>query len=133
MNATCIVKGTDDAFGEDDHMAHHYNSNVYYKDLPAHQATKIEEFKKYKASVFQGLSIAELSIFLLFGLYDKLADHYVDYTNSMSREEIKAMLKRRAELVEISYDKYEKHLDNPSLEGRKTLAAQRVIRPASAG
>ena len=42
VNATMIVNGDDDLFGEDDHMTHHYNTNVYFKDLKTHQATKIE-------------------------------------------------------------------------------------------
>ena len=76
-------------------MAHHYNPSVYYKDLAALQASKIADFIKYKASVFRGLSIVELSIFLLLGLWDKLADHYVDYSGLMTRDEIKTMLKVR--------------------------------------
>ena len=93
VDSTTIIDGDDDCFGEDDHMAHHYSQSVYYKDLAALQASKVQEFIKYKASVFRGLSIVELSIFILFSLWDKLADHYVDYSGKMTREEIKAMLK----------------------------------------
>jgi hypothetical protein len=32
--------------------------------------------------VFKKLSIVELSIFILLGLWDKLADHYVDYSGN---------------------------------------------------
>jgi hypothetical protein len=31
VNSACIVEGEDDLFGEDDHMAHHYNTTVYFK------------------------------------------------------------------------------------------------------
>jgi hypothetical protein len=31
VNSACIVEGEDDMFGEDDHMAHHYNTTVYFK------------------------------------------------------------------------------------------------------
>ena len=95
VDSSTIIDGDDDYFGEDDHMAHHYNQSVYYKDLPALQESKIADFIKYKASVFRGLSIVELSIFLLFSLWDKLADHYVDYSGKMTREEIKSLLKVR--------------------------------------
>ena len=121
VNATTIIDGDDDYFGEDDHMAHHYNAGVYYKDLPAHQATKLEEFKKYKASVFKGLSIVELSIFILLGLWDELAKHYVDYTGTMTKEEIKTMLKIRAQRKETSYECYEEYLKNPTAEARKSI------------
>ena len=88
VNATCIIEGDDDYWGEDDHMAHHYNPSIYFRDLPAHQQTKVDQFKKQRASVFKGLSIVELSIFILIGKWDLLADHYVDYTGKMERKEI---------------------------------------------
>jgi hypothetical protein len=37
VDSTCIIDGEDDVFGEDDHMAHHYNSGIYFKDLKPHQ------------------------------------------------------------------------------------------------
>ena len=41
VNSTTIIEGDDDYFGEDDHMAHHYNANVTHRDLLAHQASKV--------------------------------------------------------------------------------------------
>lgn len=123
VNATTIIDGSDDTFGEDDHMAHHYNSNVYYRDLKPLQASKVEEFKKYRASVFRELSIVELSIFIIFNLWEKLADHYVDYTGQMSRAEIIEMLKRRAKTKETSYEEYEEYLANPTLNARKSMVS----------
>lgn len=121
VNSSTIMDGEDDYFGEDDHMAHHYNTSVYYRDLPDHQKSKIEEFKKVKASVFKKLSIVELSIFILLGLWDKLADHYVDFSGKMSKEEIMSMLKLRAQRKETDYERYERYLENPTLEARKAL------------
>jgi len=121
VNSSTIIEGDDDYFGEDDHMAHHYNANVGYKDLAALQASKVEEFKAKKASVFRKLSILELSIFILFGLWDKLADHYVDYTGKMTRDEIKEMLKVRAQRKEMSYEEYMGFLKNPTNENKKYL------------
>jgi len=126
VNSSTIIEGDDDYFGEDDHMAHHYNSNVGYKDLPALQASKIEEFKANKASVFRKLSILELSIFVLFGLWDKLADHYVDYSGKMTREEIKEMLKVRAQRKEMSPEEYIGFLKNPSNENKKLLISKNL-------
>lgn len=123
VNATCIVDGEDDYFGEDDHMAHHYNTTVYYRDLSALQKSKEEEFKKHRASVFKEISIVELSIYVLLGVWDRLADHYVDYTHSMTKEEIMLMLKARAERVETTYDEYQQYLKNPSKEARAAYAS----------
>lgn len=50
------------------------------QDLKEHQKSKEAEFARTRASVFQKLSVVELSIFILLGLWDKLADHYVDFS-----------------------------------------------------
>jgi len=121
VDASAIVHGDDDLFGEDDHMAHHYNTAVYYRDLTALQTAKQAEYAKYRASVFQKLSIVELSIFMVFGLWDQLADHYVDYTGKMTREEIKALMKARCQRIEIDMDIYEQFLKNPTMEARDAL------------
>ena len=80
VNSTAIMDGEDDSFGEDDHMAHHYSASVYHRDLPAHRASKVDEFKAARASVFKQLSAVELSVFILLNMWDKLAEHYVDHT-----------------------------------------------------
>ena len=126
VNSTAIIKGDDDYFGEDDHMAHHYYPNVYFSDLPAHQEKQVPEYSKHHASVFQKCSILEVSIFILFGLWDELADHYVDYTGKLTRDEIKQMLKTRATRLETSYDKYVNYLEHPTPEVRKSLVADMV-------
>ena len=125
VNATTIIDGDDDYFGEDDHMAHHYSSAIYYKDLRAHQKTKEAEFAKYKASVFRGLSIVELSILILLGQFNVLADHYVDYSGKMSKAEISAMLRRRAMTTEVTYEKYIAYLKNPTPAERDKLRKSR--------
>ncbi|KAJ1433136.1 hypothetical protein B484DRAFT_447444 [Ochromonadaceae sp. CCMP2298] len=121
VNSSTIIEGEDDLFGEDDHMAHHYNTSVYYRDLIALQKSKEQQFAATRASVFRGLSIVELSIFIVLGLWDKLADHYVDYTGQMSRQQVKDLLKARAQRTETSYERYQKFLRDPSEEARRLL------------
>ena len=127
VNSCTIIEGEDDLFGEDDHMAHHYNTTVYFKDLAALQKTKEAEFARCKASVFRRLSIVELSIFILLGLWDKIADHYVDYSGQLSREEIKEMLRTRAQRKETTYAQYQLYLRDPTPEARKALIAASVV------
>lgn len=124
VNSTTIIDGEDDLFGEDDHMAHHYNTNVYFRNLSEHQKSKIDDFKRTKASVFQKISIVELSIFILLNLWDKVADHYVDYSGKLSREEIIELLVKRLKLQETSFDYYQNYLNNPTIEARKQLIQQ---------
>lgn len=90
VNSSMIINGLDDFFGEDDHMTHHYRTIVYFKDLPEYHKQIREKLIATKASVFHTISIMELSVFVLFGLYDELAKYYVDMTESMTKEEIKA-------------------------------------------
>lgn len=86
VNSTCIVDGNDDYFGEDDHMAHHYATHVYWRDLPEYRKTKVEEFKKYNAMVFHTVSIVELAILILFKQWERLADFYVQFNDEPAKE-----------------------------------------------
>lgn len=124
VNSTTIIDGEDDLFGEDDHMAHHYHTNVYFRNLSEHQKSKIDDFKRTKASIFQKISIVELSIFILLNLWDKVADHYVDYSGKLSRQEIIELLVKRLKLQETSFDHYQKYLNSPTIEARKQLIHQ---------
>mmetsp|Transcript_14432 Transcript_14432/g.35301 ORF Transcript_14432/g.35301 Transcript_14432/m.35301 type:complete len:488 (-) Transcript_14432:397-1860(-) len=108
INSAAIIDGDDNFFGEDDHMTHHYYASVNHRDLPDHHQTQHETWAKYHASVFTKLSIPEVSIFTMFGLWDKLAkDYYVDYSGTLSTEEIAKMLEERASRIEMTYEEYE--------------------------
>lgn len=124
VNSTTIIDGEDDLFGEDDHMAHHYHTNVYFRNLSEHQKSKQDDFQRTKASVFQKISIVELSIFILLNLWDKVADHYVDYSGKLTRQEIIELLVKRLKLQETSFDHYQNYLNNPTIEARKQLIQQ---------
>jgi len=101
VDATTIIEGDDDYFGEDDHMAHHYNTSTFYRDLRALQKSKEEVFKKNRASVFKKLSIFELSVLILLGQWERLAEHYVDYTGEANQQQIRLDLTWSSFLVII--------------------------------
>lgn len=123
VNATTIVDGEDDYWGEDDHMSHHYNTSVYFRDLKPIQQGKEAEFKKYHASVFREISIVELSICIVLGIWSRLADQYVDHSGSLSKQAIMDMLKARAERTETSYEAYQhEFLSNPTKEARTAFS-----------
>uniref|UniRef100_A0A7S2TY77 Fatty acid desaturase domain-containing protein n=1 Tax=Lotharella oceanica TaxID=641309 RepID=A0A7S2TY77_9EUKA len=107
VNSSAVIDGDDDYFGEDDHLAHHYSTNTYFKDLKTYRAKKMEDFKTMHASIFQKFSILEHSLFLLLKDWDKLAEHFVDVTGKLSKEEIISLLKARAVRKEMSYYEYE--------------------------
>lgn len=131
----------------------------FVQDLKEHQKTKEAEFARTKASVFHTLSIVELSILIILNVWDRIADHYVDYTGmkladlslffyhiycnfadvmvisrtgKMTREEIIDMLRTRARRKEVSYATYNAYLANPTPEVRKELAASATAAAAAA-
>lgn len=106
VNSTTILEGDDDYFGEDDHMAHHYATAVYHRDLPEYRSGKVEDFKEHHGSVFRKLSIVELALFILLKDWGRLADHYVDYTGKLSRAEIMKMLEVRAKCKDMTNQEY---------------------------
>lgn len=91
--ATALTEGDDDYFGENDHMAHHYSTHVYWRDLDEHRPTHIEDFKKYHGAVFKDISIVECAAMLLFKDYKGLARQFVQYNtepapNKLPHEEL---------------------------------------------
>jgi len=106
VNSITIIEGDDDYFGEDDHMAHHYATNVHHRDLTKHQESKLADFKKYHGSVFKKLSIMEAALFILLKDWNKLAEHYVDHSNSLSKAEIAKMLEVRAKCKDMTNREY---------------------------
>ena len=72
------------------------------------------------------MSIVELSIFIIFSLWDKLAEYYVDYSGTMTKEEIIEMLKTRAKRIEISNTKYENFLQEPTNAFKQALESEVV-------
>lgn len=131
VNATTIIDGEDDYFGEDDHMAHHYATSVFYKDLDAYRETQRQEFARTRASVFQKLSIAELSLFIILGKWDELADHYVDYSNTMDKGTIARLLETRAKRKEMDFTEYLAKMETIAIYHKTSEPAKSEVRAIS--
>jgi len=69
VNALTILDGQDDNFGEDDHMAHHYENPIAHARSrhDAWRARIMPELKANRASIFKEISIVELGILTLLG------------------------------------------------------------------
>lgn len=93
--STSIIEVHDVYFGEEDHMTHHYNPVIYYRELDAFRAGQRAVLKDKKASVFRHLSVLELSFLVVFGRWSRLADCFVDYSGEMSKKEIIELLQKR--------------------------------------
>jgi hypothetical protein len=101
--STTMIGSLDDYFGEDDHMAHHHHLSVYYRDLPNHQRKQRDLWIKNKASVFQGLDVFTVSIYILLKAYPLLSRRYMDFSGKMKLEDVELMLKKRANRRETRY------------------------------
>jgi len=96
VESITLLGGEDDFFGENDHMAHHYHTNVYYRDLDELQQKQHEEWALRHASIFQDIDIFTFSCFVVLKAWPLLADRYVDYSNKLTKPQVEQMLDRRA-------------------------------------
>ena len=79
-------------------MTHHKYPVAHHDDIPRLHAARVDEFRKTKASVFRGLSSFELGVFMLLGLWDRIASHFVDYSRELAdKKDIVRLLRARAQ------------------------------------
>eukprot|EP00427_Karlodinium_veneficum_P044125 CAMPEP_0169252294 /NCGR_PEP_ID=MMETSP1016-20121227/37974_1 /TAXON_ID=342587 /ORGANISM="Karlodinium micrum, Strain CCMP2283" /LENGTH=439 /DNA_ID=CAMNT_0009333497 /DNA_START=215 /DNA_END=1534 /DNA_ORIENTATION=+ len=95
VQSITFLGGSDDFFGEDDHMAHHNQTHVYWRDLRELQQTKHAEWAKHKSSVFQGYDIFTFSVTILLKAWPLLADRFVDASMSLTKPDIAKLLESR--------------------------------------
>ena len=106
--STAIVDGTDDTFGENDHMAHHDFGWISHDRLTAHQRSQRALWARHRASVFRNLSALELSAYVMLGRFRTLAEeHYFDFAGDAGVDEIAELLETRARRKEMDYVDYE--------------------------
>mmetsp|Transcript_9917 Transcript_9917/g.27678 ORF Transcript_9917/g.27678 Transcript_9917/m.27678 type:complete len:499 (-) Transcript_9917:460-1956(-) len=103
VESITLIGGQDDYFGEDDHNAHHYHTQVFWRDLGKLQESQREEWAKRHASVFWGFDIFTFSVCLIFKGWDVLADRLIDYSGKMTREEKISLLRERGTRTEMDY------------------------------
>ncbi|EOD07719.1 hypothetical protein EMIHUDRAFT_438508 [Emiliania huxleyi CCMP1516] len=109
VNALTILDGQDDNFGEDDHMAHHYENPIAHARSrhDAWRARIMPELKANRASIFKEISIVELGILTLLGQFERIAErHYVDFSGELSTAQVAEMLRRRARTKESTHEEY---------------------------
>lgn len=104
VESVAMLGGDDDYWGEDDHMAHHYHTYVYHTDLAEHQRAQRQEWAQKHASVFQGIDIMSLSMFVALKAWPLLAARFVDYSGKLTSEQIEQMLKQRVQRKDRLHD-----------------------------
>lgn len=84
------------AFNDGYHIGHHVKASRHWTEMPGDFNDNLERYGREGAIVFRGVDFFQVWLLLMFGRYDRLADHYVPLPGqSDQREEIIAMLKSR--------------------------------------
>mmetsp|Transcript_16819 Transcript_16819/g.27256 ORF Transcript_16819/g.27256 Transcript_16819/m.27256 type:complete len:511 (+) Transcript_16819:1045-2577(+) len=111
-----LLASLDDYFGENDHMAHHTNPEIYYRDLPEFHHTQQKLWAKHNATVFQGVDPLSYSFFVLLKAWPILAERYVDFSGKLSKKEIEVMLETRSKRIEMEHTRLMPLLDKTFLK-----------------
>lgn len=95
VNSITILNGFDNIWEEDYHVVHHHAVGVHWSDAPAHYEKNKDKYMESKASIFRDCEEGMMIYWMFSGLWDELADHYVDLTGKMTHDEKKELLLRR--------------------------------------
>jgi len=59
------------------HIVHHLYSQLHWSELPTYFLKHKAKFETNNSLTFEGLEYLQIGIYVFFGLYDRLAKHYV--------------------------------------------------------
>lgn len=95
VNSVTILKGGDNIWNEDYHVVHHHAPHVHWTQAPAHFEQEKEKYAAVKATIFENCEEGLLIYWMFSGLWDDLAEHFVDLTGKLNHAEKKALLLER--------------------------------------
>jgi Fatty acid desaturase len=94
-NSITVLNGQYNVYNEDYHVEHHKRPQTHWEEYPVNYKKHLKEYAENRAIIFDDTQAFEIFFWLLFGAYDKMADHMVDLNNDMSKEDKIALLKER--------------------------------------
>ena len=97
---TCInVKYNHKAWNDGYHISHHIKPHMHWTEHPVYFKKTLEDYKKHKAIIFDGIDFLPTFFYLMTRNYEKLADHIVNLDGEMftSREDAIAHMKSRTQ------------------------------------
>lgn len=110
---TCInVKYNHKCWNDGYHISHHIKPHMHWTEHPNYFLKTLEEYKKNRAIIFDGLDFLPIFFHLMTRNYEKLADHIVNIDDEMftSREDAIAHMKART----LKFDK-SAEANNPAM------------------
>lgn len=78
------------------HSIHHLNPGLHYTDIPGVFMKNIENFKKHKTFIFDGIHYLHIFFYIMNKRYDKLAENLVNIDNTFSSQaEAEELIRQR--------------------------------------
>ncbi len=94
-NSITVLEGHYNVYNEDFHVEHHKRPQTHWEEYPVNYQKHIKEYAANRAIIFSDTQAFEIFFWILFGAYDKMADHFVDLNGDMDTETKIALLKKR--------------------------------------
>jgi hypothetical protein len=86
------------------HSIHHLNPALHYTEIPGVFMKNIENFKKHKTFIFDGIHYLHIFFWVMNKRYDKLASHLVNIDNTFSsQQEAEELLRQRVMPVTVAH------------------------------
>lgn len=98
-NSITVLNGDYNVFNEDYHVEHHKRPQTHWEEYPVNYEKHRDEYAANRAIIFTDTQAFEIFFWLLFGAYDKMADHMVDLNDDMTTEDKIALLKKRLQPI----------------------------------
>jgi hypothetical protein len=95
INSVTIYNGGDNIWNEDFHVVHHHNPSVHWTDAPAHFEKTKHKYEAVQATIFKDCEEGMMIYWMFSGLWDEMADHFVDLSGKLSHADKKALILRR--------------------------------------
>lgn len=87
------------------HSIHHLNPALHYTEIPGVFMKNIENFKKNKTFIFDGIHYLHIFYYIMFKKYDKLVENMVNIDNTFaSDEEARALVIERLKPITVVHD-----------------------------
>eukprot|EP00408_Alexandrium_pacificum_P068334 CAMPEP_0171160256 /NCGR_PEP_ID=MMETSP0790-20130122/3460_1 /TAXON_ID=2925 /ORGANISM="Alexandrium catenella, Strain OF101" /LENGTH=578 /DNA_ID=CAMNT_0011624777 /DNA_START=71 /DNA_END=1807 /DNA_ORIENTATION=- len=99
VNSVTILEGHDNVWNEDYHVVHHHAPGCHWTDAPAHFEAHREQYAAVNATIFRDTEEGMLLKWMFEKNFDKMAEHFVDLNNKLTREEKKALIMRRLRVI----------------------------------
>lgn len=95
VKSVTILKGQYDVWHEDFHAMHHMRGNKHWSDSIKDYQEKYQEFVDNQATIFEDTQEFELFFRVICRDFEYLADHFVDGSGKLSKEDKVALMKKR--------------------------------------